>query len=127
MGEYRDRDGNACTLEQMVRWEPEWAAMRIRDMEAELAGPGSPARQRLVAAIRTLTVDATDEQGDPLPNGPTEEALGKLLDSLHPDQVDLAAEWLSQSAGDVRELRLAAEAYLGGDFLATETPPGDGS
>ena len=172
MGEYRDRNGNVCTLEQMVRREPELAADRIRTMEAELerlrialenqrawvrqvvergtyggassalnaleallteihadealaAVPGSPARTRLVAAIRTITVDATDEHGDPVPNGPTEEALGKLLDTLSPGQVELAADWLNLSAADARELRLAAEAFLGGDFLA-DLPPGDG-
>ena len=58
---YQDGDGNDCTLEQMVRREPEWAASRIRAGEAAIAE-----RDRLRAALReAIEWNGEDDCGVP--------------------------------------------------------------
>jgi hypothetical protein len=86
----------------------------VLDSETGVAGA-------LMRAIRAFTVDAPNDQ----PNGPAERALVRLGDALD------AADWpgsrearvayselCERSADDIRDLRIAAETYFGGDFRA---------
>lgn len=82
------------------------------------------AAQRFTNAIRRFTVEAPNDK----PNGPVEEAIVGLLNSLSkssyvafgPRAFNIANGWgakLCQAlADDTKELREAADAYFGGDF-----------
>lgn len=105
------------------------AAVRPRNLE--------PAEQRLIAAIRRITVDAKDAAGNDVPNGPAEVAFLRLTDALHRvtdldgdgyvlnrvrrEIAEAAAAWCEAYADDCKELREAAEGFFGGDFRAPET------
>lgn len=72
--------------------------------------------QRLAAAIRAFTVDAPNGK----PNGPAEYAFGQLRRHLKKGDMSNARKafeaFAEHSADQVRELRIAAEEHMGGDF-----------
>lgn len=89
-------------------------------------------RARLEAAIRRITVDAVDKDGEPAPNGVTEQAIDDMGTLLDPEMWDgltgadiaervaacngVMSRLCGAMVADVMELRLAAEAHFGGDF-----------
>lgn len=100
------------------------AATELHLMQQERMQRLGAAAQRITNAIRRFTVDAPDGK----PNGPVEEAINGLVDSLSlssykafgPRAFNIANGWgakLSEAfAADTKELREAADAYFGGDF-----------
>lgn len=81
---------------------------------------------RLKAAIRAYTVDARDEAGKLVPNGPREAAHDKVCDlfeallrdnriTLEEAQIWLA--YLDASIEQLVELRTAADEFFGENFL----------
>ncbi len=77
---------------------------------------------RLVAAIRRITVDAKDDRGLAIPNGPAEFAMldvESARDSGDWEAMDAAlARLFTALANNCQELREAAEKHFGGDFRA---------
>ena len=100
-------------------------ARRLQEarIAADLAS-GQEAKDALVAAIRAITVEAPDDR----PNGPAEQALLDLEKALDPRvgcaglnaAREAAAALCEALADDTRALRIAAEAYFGGDFRAPQ-------
>ena len=104
------------------------AAQPAAGTPAVLATESQQNADRLKDAIRTFTVDRKDEDGTPIPNGPTEElmdAIGCATD--HSDWLgvlDGLAKYTAALADDTKRLRDAAEAYFGGDFRVEQPSAG---
>ena len=104
------------------------AAQPAAGTPAVLATESQQNADRLKDAIRTFTVDRKDEDGTPIPNGPTEElmdAIGCATD--HSDWLgvlDGLAKYTAALADDTKRLRDAAEAYFGGDFRVEQPAVG---
>lgn len=82
-------------------------------------GPSPRVGERLVEAIRRITVDAVDADGAEVPNGRAEaaiERLAQLSRTFTPEVNGLFADLCEAMADDTKELREAANGYFGGDF-----------
>lgn len=78
---------------------------------------------RLVAAIRRFTADRRDASGNLVPNGAAEEAIDRLVslvETMTPEVAGAFADLTGALVGDTVELREAAEAFFGGDFLSDQ-------
>lgn len=94
------------------------------------------AADRLTAAIRRFTVDARDAAGELVPNGPAEAAISELQNYLDDCRdgyaakarvAEIMARYCEHDAARLRELRKAAEAFFGGDFLSEPCSECDGT